>query len=280
MALRVYATTYCSRCHKNRLLGFTLIELLVIVAIIGVLVALIFPVFARARESARASTCLSNMKQIGSAFDLYIQDYDNIYPMSRFPDVEHMLGGCTSNGVPPDDDLEGTSINWKRVLSVYISSKELFECPSNGHEWDIGGFNNTPGDETNGYYPKSNWLPDSYALNGSFFHEAVPPCWYGESLVRPRGESEINAPASLIVVEESRYSYPDLGNWFLFQRGPDGGEEGPYQSHNGSCNWLFADWHAKRLKPQNTCQPQMWTDLYINRYNGCEHLSQIAAEYH
>jgi prepilin-type N-terminal cleavage/methylation domain-containing protein len=63
--------------------GFTLIELLVVIAIIAILAAILFPVFAQARESARQATCLSNMKQIGTASMMYVQDYDETYPDQR-----------------------------------------------------------------------------------------------------------------------------------------------------------------------------------------------------
>ena len=268
---------HTSARHDRR--AFTLIELLVVIAVIAILAALLFPVFSKARASARTTVCLSNMKQIGTALAMYIQDYDGIYPMSRFPDATHAMSGCTSSGFPPDDDLEGTSVNWKRVLLTYSKNRMVYACPDNSHLWDVGGYNNTPGDETNGYYPKAEWIPNSYVLNGSFFHEAVPPCWYGEPLVRPRNEVEISAPTSLIVVEESRYSYPDLGGWFLPKRGPEGGDTGPYQSHNGGCNWLFADWHCKKLKPQNTCKEEMWTDTFVDKAEGCDHLETLAPEY-
>ena len=67
-----------AKCTRTR--AFTLIELLVVIAIIAILAAILFPVFARARESARRSNCLSNLKQIGVAFQLYAQDYDETYP--------------------------------------------------------------------------------------------------------------------------------------------------------------------------------------------------------
>ncbi len=60
--------------------GFTLIELLVVIAIIAILAAILFPVFAQAREKARQTTCTSNLKQIGTAFMMYVQDYDETYP--------------------------------------------------------------------------------------------------------------------------------------------------------------------------------------------------------
>src|SRR5690348_14921600 len=64
--------------------GFTLIELLVVIAIIAILAAILFPVFAQARERARMSACVSNMKQMGTALMLYVQDYDETYPYIRF----------------------------------------------------------------------------------------------------------------------------------------------------------------------------------------------------
>ena len=64
--------------------GFTLIELLVVIAIIAILAAILFPVFSRARESARKTACLSNMKQIGTALMMYCQDWDEAFPLNRF----------------------------------------------------------------------------------------------------------------------------------------------------------------------------------------------------
>ncbi|MDH7568888.1 MAG: prepilin-type N-terminal cleavage/methylation domain-containing protein, partial [Armatimonadota bacterium] len=68
--------------------GFTLIELLVVIAIIAILAALLFPVFARARENARKATCMSNCKQIGMATMQYVQDYDETFPRVGWPAEE------------------------------------------------------------------------------------------------------------------------------------------------------------------------------------------------
>ncbi len=87
--------------------GFTLIELLVVIAIIAILAAILFPVFAKAREKARQSSCNSNVKQIGVAILAYCQDYDERYPRYSF----------------------GTWY-WPVVISPYMKSVQLFHCPS------------------------------------------------------------------------------------------------------------------------------------------------------
>src|SRR5437588_7376558 len=73
-------------CLRRRSGGFTLIELLVVIAIIAILAAILFPVFAQAREKARSASCLSNNKQIALAFGMYKQDYDETYPPAVFTD--------------------------------------------------------------------------------------------------------------------------------------------------------------------------------------------------
>src|SRR5262245_57150515 len=72
-----------SRRPDVRKRGFTLIELLVVIAIIAILAAILFPVFARAREQARKATCLSNLRQMGTAVTMYVQDYDETYPIAN-----------------------------------------------------------------------------------------------------------------------------------------------------------------------------------------------------
>jgi len=273
---------------ESRKAAFTLIELLVVIAIIAIIAAILFPVFSRAREQARATDCTSNLKQLGLAIAMYVNDYDGIYPMSRFPDATHPAGGCT--GQPdkqPEDDLQGTSVDWKRVITPYVKNQGVWACPSNTHQWDAGGYNGKQnyGDETDFYYPSSQWIAISYALNGSFFHEAIAPCWLGESVVRGRRESEIQEASNLLMVLESRWSYPDLGDWWIPRRGPGANgqgsdqSQGPFQSHNGKCEWLFADQHVKHLTPQATCATLSWTDGQPSYTNGCGMLSQIAPEY-
>jgi len=115
--------------HKR---GFTLIELLVVIAIIAILAAILFPVFAKAREKARQTSCLSNERQIGTAMLSYCQDYDEECPISW--------------AVHPS----GAYLNWQQYIQPYCKNEQLFFCPS--------------ASKTNVYesgYP-SNWLATSY----------------------------------------------------------------------------------------------------------------------
>jgi prepilin-type N-terminal cleavage/methylation domain-containing protein/prepilin-type processing-associated H-X9-DG protein len=96
--------------------AFTLIELLVVIAIIAILAAILFPVFAQARESARQSACLSNMKQVGLGLQMYAQDYDETLP----PDND----GVTSFGEP------GVRPNYLGCLIPYTKNIHIYACPS------------------------------------------------------------------------------------------------------------------------------------------------------
>jgi len=102
--------------------GFTLIELLVVIAIIAILAAILFPVFAKAREKARQSSCASNLKQIGLGYVQYRQDYDETSPLS-WPVTGPEGTRATSCGGNP-------SYWWQDALAPYIKNEQIFHCPS------------------------------------------------------------------------------------------------------------------------------------------------------
>ncbi|MBU0609791.1 MAG: DUF1559 domain-containing protein [Armatimonadetes bacterium] len=98
--------------------GFTLIELLVVIAIIAILAAILFPVFAKAREKARQSSCLSNTKQIGLAVMQYAQDYDERMPMTY---------------------TQNPNTNWAQNIAPYAKNNQVLDCPSSTiAKWDGG----------------------------------------------------------------------------------------------------------------------------------------------
>ena len=108
--------------------GFTLIELLVVIAILAILAAILFPVFARARENARRSSCQSNLKQMALAIKMYTQDYDEQFPRYR---IDY---GATNPGTPPGGWWLGNASNgyyfWPQILYPYHKSEQIFRCPS------------------------------------------------------------------------------------------------------------------------------------------------------
>lgn len=126
-----------SSSEKLQRRGFTLIELLVVVAIIAILAAILFPVFAKARENARRTACVSNLKQIGLAFLQYTQDNDERYPLSSFP---------------------SNQTSWTVSAQPYIKNIQLFHCASDDStRWD------TPVAP-----PTSNYYTTSYIMSAWF----------------------------------------------------------------------------------------------------------------
>ncbi len=103
--------------------GFTLIELLVVIAIIAILAAILFPVFARAREKARTASCLNNVKELTLGIMMYVQDYDETYP-----------AGYNYAPTPP----AGNAHTWVPAVMPYLKNDEVMKCPSGRKSQDYG----------------------------------------------------------------------------------------------------------------------------------------------
>lgn len=152
-----------SKTHGQASHGFTLIELLVVIAIIAILAAILFPVFAQAREKARTASCQSNCKQLGLAILMYVQDYDERMP----------FGGWTPNG-------NDKTWDWQNSTAPYIKSAQVFQCPSSS---DLLEVNNDP------TWGDWNVNPVSYLYNNQLGRNR-----------QPVKLAAINAPASTWMV--------------------------------------------------------------------------------
>lgn len=198
--------------ERIRRLGFTLIELLVVIAIIAILAAILFPVFAKARESARRASCLSNMKQLGTGIMMYVQDYDECYMPRR--------GGGVGNGG-----------HWGYVIQPYVKNDKLFICPSNtaSNNTTIGTPVPDPGFR----------LRRSYGVNG----------WIFDNELFALTSAAVNTPAQNIMIAEHTSNHDDFaGYWWGQTTYRDVG----YAGHNATWNLMYFDGHAKNKRPTAT----------------------------
>lgn len=114
-----------SRNRRLKRSGFTLIELLVVIAIIAILAAILFPVFARAREQARKTTCISNLKQVGLGLMMYAQDYDETFPVAN-QEADRIPRGQAHNW----NGSGARSPHLVEVIHPYTKNDQMFDCPT------------------------------------------------------------------------------------------------------------------------------------------------------
>jgi len=223
--------------------AFTLIELLVVIAIISILAAILFPVFARARENARRTSCLSNMKQMGLAVMQYVQDYDGYYPRNSMDqpaalrgDPANYPGGIWSNNI----------LYWPQLLYPYHKSNQVFICPSG--------------------------VEDANPANGNY--GATQKAFAERTAANARSEASFVAPSQTYIIMDAgtsragratyiatNYGYLAGANWSYLpgvgsvttDPAPPTSDK-PYASdrksgrHFGGVNIAFADGHAKWIK--------------------------------
>lgn len=207
--------------------GFTLIELLVVIAIIAILAAILFPVFAQARESARKTSCLSNMKQLGLAVLMYAQDYDERGPLGWQPDPTMVI--------PPGWPSWGASeISWRFATFPYSKNGALYMCPT---------FEKP--DEPLWLYHRDEIqgnIHRSYALNYSMAHWWCP----GHKL------AGCTRPAGSILITESREWNADWRMDMTSGRAWFDGNKGIMTTHSGVSNFTFYDGHTKAMRLKAT----------------------------
>jgi prepilin-type processing-associated H-X9-DG protein/prepilin-type N-terminal cleavage/methylation domain-containing protein len=230
--------------RRNRRLAFTLIELLVVIAVIAILAAILFPVFAQAREKARQVTCASNLKQIGAAMEMYAQDYDETFVMANY--------------VTPDGT---TNVVWMGLLDPYVKSGvprtvAAVAASSFKHVWYCPDFNTTypdgsaPGSSALSYGANANLMP---ACGVQVMPTIGRPC----TVAAPATLASIQFPAQMVTAAPSTgnavwVSGHDISACAAITSPEKWRGDGLYCAarfrHSGGANFLLADGHVKWWK--------------------------------
>jgi prepilin-type N-terminal cleavage/methylation domain-containing protein/prepilin-type processing-associated H-X9-DG protein len=222
-------STHIARANRKSRTGFTLIELLVVIAIIAILAAILFPVFARARENARRASCQSNLKQIGLGLLQYTQDNDE-----RLVDMQYGIDSWNFSSV-----ADGR-YKWMDAIQPYVRSEQLFNCPS---------------DSTGSTYVRqTGFRYGSYGINASYYDggdNQTPPV--NQSL------SALQSPATTVWVtdtsggdefwsERHRFYWGNAGANPTINAGPPRTMVGINERHLETVNVLWCDGHVKAQK--------------------------------
>jgi prepilin-type N-terminal cleavage/methylation domain-containing protein/prepilin-type processing-associated H-X9-DG protein len=214
--------------HTRSTGGFTLIELLVVIAIIAILAAILFPVFAQAREKARQVSCLSNLKQLGAAFAMYTQDYDE-----QLPNATHGMAGVNQPGgwlfytaFPTSEYPRSYDISQGSVFP-YVKNAAVFVCPSDSQGSAAG---------------------NSYAVNSNVLVMDSP-------LAPGRPLATFGSTASWVLLTEEAIAMGDESGAFLRTNSTDDGFLNTSMNflsvrHSEGANFLFLDGHVKWHRPQ------------------------------
>jgi prepilin-type N-terminal cleavage/methylation domain-containing protein/prepilin-type processing-associated H-X9-DG protein len=237
------------RCTR----AFTLIELLVVIAIIAILAAILFPVFAQAREKARQASCLSNLRQLGTAGMMYQQDYDGMFtPPFKYYGAQSVSANCWW---------------WDDILQPYIKNKQVNRCPSwvGTETWAATATYDT----VNGKKGK----PFSYGIN-TVEGWTITKAWAKEPGLhhgfRCQGErrktdvgcsvseAEITDAVGTIWVVDSNRIEIWSEDHFDYAKPATGGGTAVYARHTGGFNTIHADGHVKFYRSGST-KPSQWT---------------------
>jgi prepilin-type N-terminal cleavage/methylation domain-containing protein/prepilin-type processing-associated H-X9-DG protein len=239
-----------SKTRQNK--GFTLIELLVVIAIIAILAAILFPVFAQARESARTISCTSNEKQISLSMLMYVQDYDE-----RFPIHQYSLNLPSYTDLDPNGgNYAEQNMGWDEACQPYIKSKQVLWCPSAaspGNDYNAGVKNKQD----------SCWTGSlNYATNCRLTNGPYIPYLGGPTEYSPTAKlSILGYPAMTILLSENgaqgsegscrtegtEWGWTNTQTNALISDAGSGATPGPLRRHKNGANYAFCDGHVKWL---------------------------------
>ena len=266
--------------------GFTLIELLVVIAIIAILAAILFPVFAQAREKARTISCLSNMRNMSTAVLMYSQDYDELYPLAYGYDPG--VGGWgwnfrqpvpTAWGIPVNARARASVSNWINSTAPYVKNLQVVTCPSGNNIGFAGGnpYPNSTVTRAKVSYTL-NGLLHGYSQAGVATPSNVPMVSEGYGAAQIDGLS-LAFPALVCSDAASGCSYKPAnrdanGNTTSCASGNGSSSAwfGTFSAkapvHTGGINAAFADGHAKFRRVGGSAsgvgyQTDFWTS-YVN----------------
>ena len=200
--------------------AFTLIELLVVIAVISILAALIFPVFASARDKARQITCVSNLRQLGLAFQEYAQDNDEMLPGAI--DGGNGGAGIAGGWIYLTDfnspSMDGVFVPRQGAVYPYVNSAKIYVCPTDGVGQRSG---------------------DSYAVNSCVTRQDNLQPHTGKPL------ASFDAPAAFALLTEEGDHTDDGILWY------PGGINSISSRHSGGSDIAFVDGHVKWMRPEN-----------------------------
>lgn len=234
--------------------AFTLIELLVVIAILALLAAILFPVFSRARENARRTSCQQNLRQIGLGLLQYTQDFDEATTCSFYG----------SNSAPSDN---GPNYKWMDAVFPYVKNEQLFTCPSDNasNRRYIWNKNLGTGQTSQNY--------GSYGLNGAYGNAGdgqTPPRSSGLYMV---SLSDIAAPAQTIWVTDNNNAITAINTggsqgffWMTAAANPPINNSSPRQLQNiverhlDTVGTVYCDGHAKAIKLDELARTKSVTD--------------------